>query len=85
MNVVVRDGVIAAQFAPRSPPPTLRVDGRTCYLVSGFSAMHTHAFQLSPQLHLPPFVANGGSNVRDKMGCAESRDSLIARAADKCR
>jgi hypothetical protein len=47
--------------------------------------MHMHSFQLSPQMHLPLFVANGVTSVRDMMGCPGNQDSLIACTSDKQR
>jgi hypothetical protein len=47
--------------------------------------MHMHSFQLSPQMHLPLFVANGVTSVRDMMGCPSNQDSLIACTSDKHR
>ncbi|MGE8210718.1 MAG: amidohydrolase family protein [Stenotrophomonas rhizophila] len=55
------------------------------YLLPGFWDMHTHAFQLSPQLHFPVSVANGITGTRDMMDCPQDRDSLIACVADKRR
>ncbi|MCC7635852.1 amidohydrolase family protein [Stenotrophomonas rhizophila] len=53
------------------------------YLLPGFWDMHTHAFQLSPQLHFPLSVANGVTGTRDMMDCPQHQDSLIACVADK--
>lgn len=47
--------------------------------------MHTHAFQASPQLHLPLMVANGITGTRDLMDCPGTRDALIACVQDKRR
>ena len=85
-SVTIRAGTIAAIGARDTPAGDLpSVDGGGGYLVPGFWDMHTHSFQLSPQLHLPLFVANGVTGVRDMMGCPEAEDSLIACASDKKR
>lgn len=84
--VRVQDGVIDAidpQLAPSADRPVL--DGKGGYLVPGFWDMHVHAFQLSPQLHLPLLVANGVTSVRDMMDCPEEKDPLIACVRDKRR
>ena len=83
-SVEVRDGRIAA-IGGAASADIVRVDGRGGFLVPGFWDMHMHSFQLSPQMHLPLFVANGITNVRDMMDCPEPQDSLIACAADKRR
>lgn len=85
VSVVIRDGSIASIGGPFALPDLVRVDGRGRFLVPGFWDMHMHAFQLSPQLHLPLFVANGVTSVRDLMDCPEARDSLLACVADKRR
>ena len=85
MDVVVREGVIAAIGERLTTAGLVRVDGRGRYLTPGFWDMHVHSFQLSPQMHLPLFVANGVTNVRDMMDCPQPHDSLIACAADKRR
>ncbi len=59
------------------------VDGKGRFLVPGFWDMHVHAFQLSPQLHFPLFIANGVTSARDMMDCPEVRDPLIACIKDK--
>lgn len=83
-SVTIRKGVIAAVGgAPDRRLPVL--DGGGGYLVPGFWDMHMHSFQLSPQLHLPLFLANGVTGVRDMMDCPGEDDSLIACAADKRR
>lgn len=85
-SVTIRSGTIAAISAPDAPAGGLpAVDGGGGYLLPGFWDMHTHSFQLSPQLHLPLFVANGVTGVRDMMGCPGAEDSLIACASDKRR
>lgn len=85
IDVVVRDGVIAAIGSAPARAQAVRVDGRGGYLVPGYWDMHTHGFQLSPQMHLPLFVANGVTSVRDLMDCPEPQDSLIACVGDKRR
>ena len=82
-SVAIRGGVISAIG---TPPPDLRVvDGRGGWLLPGFWDMHMHSFQLSPQLHLPLFVANGITGGRDMMDCPGETDSLIACVRDKRR
>jgi len=83
-RVLIERGVITAigdGLEADSSIPLLDAGGR--YLSPGFWDMHTHALQLSPQLHLPLFVANGVTGVRDMMGCPESEDSLLACSGDK--
>lgn len=84
-DVLVRNGRIAAIGSALPATGLVRVDGRGGFLVPGFWDMHMHSFQLSPQMHLPLFVANGITSVRDMMDCPEPQDSLIACAADKRR
>lgn len=79
--VSIRGGIIAAIGTAEPGLPV--VDGAGGYLVPGFWDMHMHSFQLSPQLHLPLFLANGITGVRDMMDCPGPSDSLIACAADK--
>lgn len=83
--VVVRGGRIASIGGEPATAGLVRVDGRGRFLVPGFWDMHMHSFQLSPQLHLPLYVANGITSVRDMMDCPQAEDSLIACAADKRR
>lgn len=85
VDVVIRDGVITAIGERATSSGFVRVDGRGRFLTPGFWDMHTHSFQLSPQMHLPLFVANGVTNVRDMMDCPDAEDSLIACVADKRR
>ncbi len=59
--------------------------GKGAYILPGFWDMHMHSFQLSPQLHLPLFVANGVTGVRDMMDCPSPSDALIACVGDKRR
>lgn len=85
-DVLVQRGVIARigvglEAGPRVP--VLEGGGR--WLLPGFQDMHVHAFQLSPQLHFPLFVANGVTAVRDMMDCPDGEDALIACVADKRR
>ncbi len=86
VSVLLRGDRIAA-IGPRLavPADAVRVDGRGRFLAAGFRDMHVHSFQLSPQLHLPLFVANGVTSVRDMMDCPQATDSLIACAGDKRR
>lgn len=81
--VSIRDGIIAAIGTAEAGLPI--VDGGGGYLVPGLWDMHMHSFQLSPQLHLPLYLANGVTGVRDMMDCPGERDSLIACASDKRR
>lgn len=84
-SVTIRNGRIEA-FGSASPQLGLPViDGQGGYLIPGLWDMHVHSFQLSPQMHLPLFVANGITSVRDMMGCPARRDSLIACTSDKRR
>ncbi|HEX8226192.1 MAG TPA: amidohydrolase family protein [Allosphingosinicella sp.] len=81
--VSIRDGIIAAIGPAEAGLP--QVDGGGGYLVPGFWDMHMHSFQLSPQLHLPLYLAHGVTGVRDMMDCPGARDSLIACVSDKRR
>lgn len=67
------------------PDNAHRVDGRGKWLIPGLWDMHSHSFQVSPQLHLPLQVANGITAVRDMMGCPERDDPLLACHDDKVR
>ena len=83
-TVRVRDGIIHSIGAP--PPDRLPViEGGGRFLIPGLWDMHAHTFQLSPQMHLPLFLANGVTNLRDMMDCPGERDTLIACASDKRR
>ena len=85
-DVLIEGGVIARiGDGLRTEPdvPILEAGGR--YLLPGFWDMHTHAFQLSPQLHLPLAIANGVTGTRDLLDCPDSDDTLIACVADKRR
>ncbi|WFL77792.1 amidohydrolase family protein [Altererythrobacter arenosus] len=85
-NLRIRDGVIAAIDPNLAPVEGERVtEGAGGYLVPGFWDMHVHTFQSSPQMHLPLWVANGVTSVRDLMDCPEEEDSLIACVEDKRR
>lgn len=84
-SVLIRDGVIAAVGSGVAPNGLAVLDARGGYLVPGFWDMHVHTFQTSPQLHLPLFVANGVTGVRDMMDCPGPSDSLIACVDDKRR
>ena len=84
-NVEVRDGVITAVGPDLRADDLVKLDARGAYLVPGFWDMHVHTFQSSPQLHLPLWVANGVTNVRDMMDCPGESDSLIACVDDKRR
>jgi hypothetical protein len=82
VSVTVADGKIAAIGVP-APSSLPAVDGGGGFLVPGFWDMHMHSFKMSPQLHLPLFLANGITGVRDMMGCPGDEDSLIACAGQK--
>jgi len=84
-SVTIRAGVIKAIGPPPAGHGLPVLDGGGGYLLPGFWDMHTHSFQLSPQLHLPLFVANGVTSVRDMMDCPGDADSLIACLPDKRR
>ena len=84
-SVLIRNGAVAA-IGPIDTTNGLPVlDAGGGYLVPGFWDMHVHTFQVSPQLHLPLFVANGITGVRDMMDCPGASDTLIACVADKRR
>lgn len=85
-DVLIEGGVIARiGDGPRTGPDVPILDAGGRYLLPGFWDMHTHAFQLSPQLHLPLAIANGVTGTRDLMDCPGSNDTLIACVADKRR
>lgn len=84
-SVLIREGRISAIGPGANASDLPVVDARGGYLTPGFWDMHVHTFQLSPQLHLPLFVANGVTGVRDMLDCPEERDALIACVADKRR
>ena len=69
-DVLIQGGVIARiGDGPRTGPDVPILDAGGRYLLPGFWDMHTHAFQLSPQLHLPLAIANGVTGTRDLMDC----------------
>lgn len=84
-SVLIRNGVIAAIGSRTAGAGLPVLDARGRYLVPGFWDMHVHALQTSPQLHLPLFVANGVTGVRDMMDCPGASDTLIACVDDKRR
>ena len=84
-SVLIRRGIIAAIGPDVQAGQLPQVDGTGAYLAPAFWDMHAHTFQVSPQLHLPLWVANGVTNLRDMMDCPERRDSLIACVEDKRR
>lgn len=85
-DVMIRSGRIVKIGSGLQPSPHMAVlDGKGGFLTPGFWDMHVHGFQLSPQLHLPLFVANGVTGVRDMMDCPEATDPLIACVEDKKR
>lgn len=83
-NIVIRDGKIAGIGAD-VPAGLSRIDGKGGYLIPGLWDMHSHSWQLSPQMHFPLQLANGVVAVRDMMDCPEATDSLIACIDDKRR
>lgn len=84
VDVLIRGGRIAEIGPNLETSADMAVfDGKGGYLTPGFWDMHVHTFQLSPQMHLPLFVANGVTGVRDMMDCPEATDPLIACVADK--
>lgn len=84
-SVLIRNGVIAAVGSRVSAGGAPVLDAGGGYLVPGFWNMHSHAWQVSPQLHFPLLVANGVTGVRDMMDCPGASDMLIACVADKRR
>lgn len=85
-RVLVEHGRITRIGADVTADPEVAVlQGGGRYLLPGFWDMHTHAFQLSPQLHFPLFLANGVTGTRDMMDCPRETDSLIACVTDKRR
>ncbi len=85
-SVLIRKGRIAAIGALPTGREKLPVlDARGGYMTPGFWDMHAHTFQSSPQLHLPLFVANGVTGMRDMMDCPGEHDALIACLPDKRR
>lgn len=84
-SVLIRGGMIAGIGPGASAPGLPILDARGGYLTPGFWDMHVHTFQLSPQLHLPLFVANGVTSARDMLDCPDEYDALIACAGDKRR
>ena len=84
-SVLIKEGRIAAFGRPVAVSSTPQVDGRGGYLMPGLWDMHSHSFQLSPQLHLPLQISNGITGVRDMMGCPQDSDTLIACIGDRRR
>ncbi len=83
-NVVIRAGRIAS-IGNETPAGLNRIDARGGFLIPGLWDMHSHSWQVSPQMHFPLQVANGVVAVRDMMDCPQAKDSLIACVADKRR
>jgi imidazolonepropionase-like amidohydrolase len=83
-DVRVRNGVIHS-IGAAAPGDVPVIEGGNRFLIPGLWDMHVHTFQLSPQMHLPLFLANGVTSVRDMMDCPQERDTLIACIADKKR
>ena len=82
-SILVRDGMIEAIGVDLDHGGLPVYDAGGAFAVPGFWDMHIHTFQLSPQLHLPLWVANGILNTRDMMDCPGESDSLIACHDDK--
>lgn len=83
-NVVIRAGRIAS-IGGEAPSGINRIYGRGGFLIPGQWDMHSHSWQVSPQMHFPLQVANGVVAVRDMMDCPQAKDALIACVADKRR
>lgn len=83
-DIIIRNGRIAGigDEAPRGHRP---IDGKGGYLIPGLWDMHSHSWQMSPQMHFPLQLANGVVAVRDMMDCPAATDSLIACVDDKRR
>lgn len=84
-SVLIRNGIIAAIGSRDAVVGVSVLDAGGGYLVPGFWDMHSHAWQTSPQLHFPLYIANGVTGVRDMMDCPGGSDTLIACVADKRR
>lgn len=82
-SVLIRNGIIVAIGSRPAAVGGPVLDAGGGYLVPGFWDMHVHTFQTSPQLHLPLYVANGVTGIRDMMDCPGPSDTLIACVADK--
>ena len=82
-SIEIRNGKIAAIGPDLAGQGLVRIDARGAFAVPGFWDMHVHTFQSSPQMHLPLWIANGVTNLRDMMDCPLAKDTLIACAADK--
>ena len=85
VSIEIRDGKIVAIGAGLKADDLRQFDAEGAYLLPAFWDMHVHTFQSSPQMHLPLWIANGVTNVRDMMDCPKEEDSLIACAGDKRR
>lgn len=81
-KVVIRAGRIAS-VGSDAPAGLNQIDARGGFLIPGLWDMHSHSWQVSPQMHFPVQVANGVVAVRDMMDCPGATDSLIACVADK--
>lgn len=85
-RMLIRNGRIAAIGSDLVVPSgTFRIDAGGQFVMPGLWDMHSHSWQVSPQLHLPLQLASGVTAVRDMMGCPAADDSLIACHADKAR
>lgn len=83
-RILIRNGRIAAIGSDlAAPPDAFRIDARGKFVMPGLWDMHSHSWQVSPQLHLPLQLASGVTAVRDMMGCPEADDPLIACHVDK--
>lgn len=85
-RILIHNGRIAAIGTDLTvPPDAFRIDARGKFVMPGLWDMHSHSWQVSPQLHLPLQLASGVTAVRDMMGCPEADDPLIACHVDKQR
>ena len=85
VSIRIKGGRISEIGALSPNAGELTIDASGQYVMPGMWDMHTHSFQLSPQLHFPLWVANGITSTRDMMGCPGRTDTLIACAEDKRR
>ena len=61
----------------------LSINGHQHYVIPGLQDMHTHSFQLAPQLLHPLWLSAGVTSVRDMSGCLTAEDSFVACAKDR--
>ncbi|QIG52989.1 amidohydrolase family protein [Altererythrobacter sp. BO-6] len=85
-RILVREGeIIAIDPNLTAPANAHRIDASGQWVMPGLWDMHSHSWQVSPQLHLPLQLAHGVTSVRDMMGCPEDEDPLVACHEDKRR